>query len=142
MFFDGIFLNMGMAGDVLITSRNSTTPLYWIGIEVSDMEPQEAATLLSNTAGRLRPEDRTTQDELLKDLGYLPLAVDQAGSYIFETGITLQEYHRWFQDEKSRLLRQHPSTQYNIQSRETVMTTWELSYQRIQSANAHASTLM
>lgn len=133
------FLRLGMEGDILITRWNSTTCAYWESIEVCDMEPEEAASLLSNIAGRPRPEDQAMQAELLSDLGHLALAIDQASSYILATRITLQECHKWFRTEKSRLLKQYPSTQYNFHSRETVMTTWELSFQRVQLIDPQAS---
>ena len=119
------FLRVGMEGDVLITSRNSTLTSHWDAIEVCDMEFHEAAALLSNTAGRPTKEDEAAQAELLSDLGHLPLAIDQAGSYI---GITLQKYHEFFRTATGHLLNQYPSTQYNGDSRETVMTTWKLSF--------------
>lgn len=136
------FLRVGMEGDVIRTSRNPIITSRWDGIEVCDMEFHEAAALLSNTAGRPTQEDEAMQAELLSDLGHLPLAIDQAGSYILATGITLQKYQEFFRTAKEHLLNQYPSTQYNGDSRETVMTTWELSFQAVQSSNHEASRLM
>ena len=136
------FLNVGMEGDVLITSRNPTTSAYWDGIEVSDMETHEAVTLLHNITGRREPGEEVARERLLRDLGPLPLAVDQAGSYILATEMSLQEYHSLFRREKSRLLNQFPSTLYNQESRETVMKTWGLSFQRVKSTDSQAATLM
>ena len=136
------FLNVGMEGDVLITSRNPTTSAYWDGVEVSDMETHEAVTLLYNITGRREPGEEVAREKLLRDLGPLPLAVDQASSYILATEMSLQEYHSLFRREKSRLLNQSPSTLYNQESRETVMTTWGLSFQRIKSTHSEAAILM
>ena len=136
------FLNVGMEGDVLITSRNPTTSAYWDGIEVSDMEPHEAVTLLYNIAGRQELGEEGAREKLLRDLGPLPLAVDQASSYMLATEMSLQEYHSLFRREKRRLLSNLPSTLYNQESRETVMTTWGLSFQKIQSMHPEAAILM
>ena len=136
------FLNVGMEGDVLITSRNPTTSAYWDGVEVSDMETHEAVNLLHNITGRREPGEEVAREQLLRDLGPLPLAVDQASSYMLATEMSLQEYHSLFRREKSRLLNQFPSTLYNQESRETVMTTWGLSFQRIKSTHSQAATLM
>ena len=136
------FLNVGMEGDVLITSRNPTTKAYWDGIEVSDMETHEAVNLLYNITGRQDPGEEVVREKLLRDLGPLPLAVDQASSYMLATEMSLQEYHSLFRREKSRLLNQFPSTLYNQESRETVMTTWNLSFQRIKSTHSEAAILM
>ncbi len=136
------FLNVGMEGDVLITSRNPTTSAYWDGVEVSDMETHEAITLLYNITGRQEAGEEAAREKLLRDLGPLPLAVDQASSYILATEMSLQEYHSLFQREKRRLLNHFPSTLYNQESRETVMTTWGLSFQRIKSTHSEAAILM
>ena len=136
------FLNVGMEGDILITSRNCITPAYWDGVEVSDMETHEAVNLLHNITGRHEPGEEVAREKLLRDLGPLPLAVDQASSYIHATAMSLQEYHSLFRKEKSRLLNKFPSTLYNQESRETVMTTWGLSFQRVKSTNSQAAILM
>ena len=136
------FLNVGMEGDVLITSRNPTTKAYWDGVEVSDMETHEAANLLYNITGRHELGEEVVREKLLRDLGPLPLAVDQASSYILATETSLQEYHSLFQTEKSRLLSHFPSTLYNQESRETVMTTWGMSFRRIKLTQPEAAFLM
>ena len=136
------FLNVGMEGDILITSRNSNTTAYWYGVEVSDMETHEAETLLYNINSRQEPGEKATREELLRDLGPLPLAVDQASSYMLATEMSLREYHSLFRREKRRLLDKFPSTLYNQESRETVMTTWGLSLQRIKSTHSEAAILM
>ena len=136
------FLNVGMEGDVLITSRNPTTKAYWDGVEVSDVETHEAINLLYNITGRQELGEEVVREKLLRDLGPLPLAVDQASSYILATEMSLQEYHSLFQTEKSRLLSHFPSTLYNQESRETVMTTWGLSFQKLQSMHPEAAILM
>lgn len=136
------FLNVGMEGDILITSRNPTTKAYWDGVEISDMETHEAVTLLYNITGRQEPGEEVVREKLLRDLGPLPLAVDQASSYMLATEMSLQEYHSLFRRRKSRLLNQFPSTLYNQESRETVMTTWNLSFQRIKSTHSEAAMLM
>ena len=56
--------------------------------------------------------------------------------------MSLQEYHSLFRREKRRLLNHFPSTLYNQESRETVMTTWGLSFQRIKSTHSEAAILM
>lgn len=136
------FLKGGMDGHILITSRNPSTAAHWDSIEVSDMEPIEAASLFARITGRCNPDDEQVLGLLLQDLAYLPLAIDQASSYILETGMTSAEYRRHFENERHRLLTHIPSTQYNYGSRQTVMTTWELSFQRVQSQNLQASKLM
>ena len=136
------YLKGGMIGHVLVTSRNPTASAHWNGVEIADMEQSEAVELLSKITGHdCRQEDRVLTD-LLADLGHLPLAIDQASSYIAATEISLKEYYEGFQVEKARLLQQLPSTLYNYDSRETVMTTWEISFKRVEQVNMPASKLL
>ena len=136
------YLRGGMEGHILLTSRNSTASAQWQGVEVADMEQSEAIILLSNITGRALQAENQVMSDLLADLGHLPLAIDQAGSYIAATEISVGEYYRWFQVERSRLLQQVPSTLYNYDSHETVMTTWEMSFQRIEEVDLLASQLL
>ena len=134
-----------MEGHVLVTSRNPTASTHWNGVEVADMEQSEAVTLQSNITGHdCQREDRLLTD-LLADLGHLPLAIDQSSSYIaanLGAEISLKEYYEWFHVEKARLLRQLPFTQYNYDSRETVMMTWEISFKHVEQVNMPASKLL
>ena len=138
----GRYLKGGMDGHMIMTSRNPTASAQWNGIEIADMERSEAVALMLNVTGRDIPQENSTMIDLLEDLGHLPLAIDQASSYIAATEISLLEYRRWFQVEKARLLEHLPSTQYDYDSRETVMTTWELSFKRVEKVNTPASRLL
>ncbi|KAL8709211.1 MAG: hypothetical protein Q9225_007481, partial [Loekoesia sp. 1 TL-2023] len=136
------YLKGGMDGHVIVTSRNPSTSVYWNGIEVADMNHSEGTTLMTNIMGQRDGGEDTVLSKLLGDLGHLPLAIDQASSYIAATGMSIQEYHRWFEIEKARLLEEVPSTYYKYDSRQTVMTTWEISFQRIQQSHPAASKLL
>lgn len=81
-----------MEGHILLTSRNSTASAQWQGVEVADMEQSEAIILLSNITGREFQAETQVMLDLLADLGHLPLAIDQAGSYIAATEISIGEY--------------------------------------------------
>ena len=136
------YLKGGMIGHVLLTSRNPTASAHWNGVEIADMEHSEAVELLSKITGHDCRQEGQVSVDLLSDLGHLPLAIDQASSYIASTEISLEEYYEGFQIEKARLLRQLPSTLYNYDSRETVMTTWEISFKRVEQVNMSASNLL
>ncbi|KIM83298.1 hypothetical protein PILCRDRAFT_439377 [Piloderma croceum F 1598] len=135
------YINAGMNGDVLITSRNRKAAARWNSIEVSDMEPHEATTLLRNIAGA-RMADGTELLTLSKDLGHLPLALDQAASFILETDISVSRYRKLFAAEKCRLLEHYPSTLYNQEYRHSVMTTWEISFNHIDRDHPQAAKLL
>jgi hypothetical protein len=135
------YINAGMKGSILFTSRNERVATRWNSIEISNMEPREAASLLRNITGSQIADDGPVT-ELLRALGHLPLAIDQAASFIFETGITVSKYYDLFETEKRHLLKKYPSTQYNVERRENVMTTWEISFDHIQRDQSQAAVLL
>lgn len=135
------YLNAGMTGDILITSRNPKAAARWQSVEVSDMEPQEAKVLLTNIVGS-QIADCVDVVGLLEDLGHLALAIDQAASFILETAVSVRRYRDLFLTERRRLLEYYPSTQYNQESRHNVMTTWELCFKRLEEDDVPASKLL
>lgn len=75
----------GNRGNIFYTSRHKylekRMPPGCV-INVTEMEPEDSVTLLLKSA-RLDPEDEThrnTAVPIAKELGYLPLALDQAGA--------------------------------------------------------------
>src|ERR1700721_3736715 len=77
----------GNRGNVLITSRNpgmkrNVSSDAWI--EVEDMEEQDAISLLlkASSLDNTSEELREASKPIVKELCYLPLAVDQAGAAI------------------------------------------------------------
>jgi len=82
------------AGRFLITSRRATG---WHGIATSlllgVLSPAQAEELLAGILGHGHDPARLDGAQALcAELGYLPLAIEQAGAYIAETGITPAEY--------------------------------------------------
>ena len=74
---------------VVITSRSATAKEMTVleAIEVADMEPAEAVALFRRGA-KLQEEEREIRTEvaqIVKELGYLALAITLAGSYISVT---------------------------------------------------------
>jgi hypothetical protein len=80
------YLPQGRAGRALITSRDPN----WRGVastlEVRMLRREDAARFLLERAGQ---SDEVTARALAAELGDLPLALEQAGAYIEETGETL-----------------------------------------------------
>ena len=135
------FLRAGMRGSILITSRNESVKLQWNTVDIVNMEEGEAQKLLARIAGDAAPDVQSVS-RLLRSLGHLPLAIDQAASYIRESQISVSEYLELYEKEKSEYLKEFPSTQYNFQSRETVMTTWTISFESIKKENPEAALLL
>jgi TIR domain/NB-ARC domain len=124
-------------GHVLVTSRNDVD---WHGVAdlvaVDLLSPEDATELLLARTGET---DRATAARLATALGYLPLALEQAGALIAQTRvITLADYLDLFERSSSELLaRGQPSG-----GTDTVATTWDLSLERLRSQSPAAVELL
>lgn len=80
-------------GTILVTSRQSTG---WRGLttmQLNVLPQEEARELLERIVRSEWPEaDMVDGDRLCSELGWLPLAVEQAGAYIAQTRITPSRY--------------------------------------------------
>jgi tetratricopeptide (TPR) repeat protein len=121
----GDYLPQGAAGHVLVTSRNPNWLAVASPLRVPLLPRQEAIDFLLK---RTRQADATAARELAAALGDLPLALEQAGAYMEQTGTSLARYLELFQTRQRDLLRRGtPSTDYP----HTVATTWEIAFQQL-----------
>ena len=81
------------AGRYLITSRRASG---WHGtavpVRLDVLDPAEAQALLAAILAPDRPEEADGAAELCAELGFLPLAIEQAGAYLAQAGATPREY--------------------------------------------------
>ena len=143
------FLPEVVPGHVLLTTRAQAHGTLAHGLAVQEMEPAEGALLLLRRAKVLAGDatleqapgaDRKAALELAKELGGLPLALDQAGAYIEETGCGIEGYRQRYQQQQTTLLKRrgklvtdHP---------EPVATTWLLSFTKVEELNRAAADLL
>jgi hypothetical protein len=139
---EGRFLTASMNGDILITSGNRQDAVRWHSIEIADMSVDEGKELLSKIAQRIHPLDDHEIELLLNDLGHLPLAIEQAASFMFRTGMTPGEYRQLFTRKKKILLGKYSASRYSGDDRQTVMTTWTVSYTQVQQKDPQAARLL
>ena len=80
-------------GRYLITSRRATG---WHGtavpLRLDVLDPAEAEALLVGILAQGGPRDLDGAAELCAELGFLPLAVEQAGAYLAQAGVSPREY--------------------------------------------------
>ncbi|KAJ7479539.1 hypothetical protein FB451DRAFT_1556471 [Mycena latifolia] len=128
----------GSHGNILITSRNPDLRQHaQAEHKVDRMELQEATELLLSTAkcDITEPETSKIAEKLVKKLHCLPLAVAQAGAYIFSSG-ALQTYLDLYESTVKRiqLLNQRPSqSDYEW----SVYTTWQISFEKVSKQAAY-----
>jgi len=141
------FLPTHYIGHILLTTRNHSTGKIAQGIEVETMNQEEATLLLLRCSKVLEPEEPLTQatdekrqeaEALVKELGSLPLALDQAGAYIEETDSTLSEYRTLYQTHRKVLLSERGERTEDDHP-EPVTITWSLSFIQIERTNSIAA---
>jgi len=123
------------SGHVIITSRNQS----WGGIArmltVDIFTPAESVEFLRRRTGQ---DDEDAANALAEALWNLPFALEQAGAYIEETGITLSDYLKRFQEEQKEVLKRGKPASYPA----TVATTWEISFSRVQEESEAGADLL
>jgi len=111
-------------GHILLTTRAQATSAIAERAEIEKMTPEEGALFLLRRAGIILNDqplsaasaaDRELAEQISKELGGLPLALDQAGAFIEETPSSLAEYVELYASEGAKLrsergeLGDHPS---------------------------------
>ena len=143
------FLPSAGTGHVLLTTRAQATGKIAQSLSVEKMEVSEGMQLLLHRAKLLGPEEpldnvsatvRKTAQQLVEELDGLPLALDQAGAYIEDTGSSLAEYLELYAQHQMALLQQQSSMSTDYPH--TVASTWALSFGQVEQANPAAADLL
>ena len=130
----------GKNGHVLITSRHRDSARLGQEIVVSSMTEDESVNLLLRRAARGNEAPECAV--IARSLGYLPLALDQAGSYIRARDLQLQDFISRYEERKKSILSETPEQwEYRRSINEepeeylSVFTTWELSFEQLSGDN-------
>lgn len=106
------------------------------------MLPEEAVTFLFSRTGRDddNAEEREAAANIAQELGYLPLALEQAGAYVNAKKAQFQQYLASYRKRRLELLQEaRPVTgEYP----ESVATTWALNFREIEETSIAASDLL
>ena len=133
-------------GSVLITSRHEDTLAYGRVVRLDRMEDSEAIELLlRNTLHKGGdPEVRQNAIKIVKKLGGLPLAVDQASAYIQAQKLPLEDFIPHYETMKEKIFNhkrvnwdyfQKLSGDDHGTSSLGILATWEMSFQQIENKN-------
>ena len=131
------FFPAGDRGHILVTSRNPDCKIHaTIGFyEFKEMNPDDAITLLLKAAQIGDVTDKITRElarPMAKALGHLPLALIQAGASIRQNICSLEDYLEIYTSRRSQIISDQP-IQGADHYKYTIYTTWEVSFQTIQS---------
>ncbi len=136
-------------GHVLITTRSQFLGGVAVSITVDTLDPDEGAFFLLRRAGLLSHSEDYTHAPVADQaqaraislmMGSLPLALDQAGAYMEETGCGLSGYVTLYQAQRSRLLKERGGP--GVDHPESVTITFSLALQKVEQANAAAGELL
>lgn len=139
------FFPAGERGHILITSQNSDCKIHaTIGYyEFGNMDEEDAVTLLLKAAqhnGMDKKEVRDIAKSIAKTLGYLALALIQAGASIRQGICSLEEYDEVFTSYKTQIMRDQFSQRIDSYQY-TIYTTWEVSVQRIERLGSETAVV-
>ncbi len=107
------FLPLQSGGDILVTTRAQATGIITQSITLEQMDINEGALFLLRRAKLLKhtallEEASETLYAKARNISYvlgnLPLALDQAGAYIDDSGCSLSDYLAHYQKQQARLL--------------------------------------
>ncbi|MBH0328791.1 hypothetical protein ABH14_03100 [Brevibacillus brevis] len=118
------YIPISFQGNIIVTSRNPNWSLY-LPLVLDKLNQQEASIFLLKRIQK--PEDSNLY-LLVERLDGLPLALEQAGAYIYETGLSIYEYVQRFDQYYSQIIQRGKALNYNF----TIATTWEISFHKIE----------
>ncbi len=143
-------------GEIIFTTRNPECERLGLTIKVSQMTEDEGLKLLLlQSKNEQNDESLTAAKEIVKKLGYLPLAIDQAAAYISARKLPLNQFIKQYNERKETVLKTTPSlweyrkklSNHEAKTSLSVFTTFELSFSQIggsrreRRAIEHALTL-
>ena len=136
-------------GHVLLTTRVHSTGTVAQRVELDTMDVQQGTAFLLRRAGlfpsisSLEASDeliRSQAQKIVEALDGLPLALDQAGAYIEETGCSLSDYLSFYQSRRMRLLRVRGEN--TTGHPEPVAMTWSLAFEKVEHTHPAAAELL
>jgi len=136
-------------GTVLVTTRSQFTGKLAHRLDLQEMPEEEGSLLLLHRAKVLavdQPLDAVSAEtqrltrEISHVLGGLPLALDQAGAYIEESGCSLADYLQRYKQQRRYVLKQrgvlggdHPNS---------MMETLKLSFEQLEHRSPAAAEVL
>ena len=137
------FFPKGNRGSILLTTRNPHCKIHsTVGLcELGQMNMSEAVTLLLKATGSEDTADETAQKKatpVAQTLGFLALAIVQAGAYIRQGYCSIEEYCDVYTRRRQKLLK-HLPVQASSDYKYSVYTTWEISIEAIEKMSGETS---
>ncbi|KAF8241266.1 hypothetical protein K440DRAFT_633246, partial [Wilcoxina mikolae CBS 423.85] len=125
------------SGHVIITSRRSSLQALGRTVSIDEIDENSGIMLFLKNANKAEGAvgDSEWYDmarQVARKLGFLPLALAQAGSYVSQSQISLQKYLNLFNDNfkvvATRGAQQQQWQSADERKSRTIFTTWEISF--------------
>ncbi|MDN3030066.1 MAG: LuxR C-terminal-related transcriptional regulator [Candidatus Tisiphia sp.] len=118
-------------GYVILTTRQRYWPTKFSVLPIDIMTEEEAIKTIKTLIQRNIAEEQNTIKELVGVLGYLPLALVQAGAYIKQKHITIPEYLDLYKKYETELLSDNTFLDETNTYNYPVAITWNISLEAI-----------
>lgn len=142
------YMPRSLNGFVLITTRDNRVGRDLTGREslpIMPFDQLQARHLLRLKLPDAQPIEEEIA-ELMRELGFLPLAITQAAAFISRNGISVKEYLGLLKQddaELAALLAQDiPDLRRDFQASSSVLQTWKLSFDHIQRQCPRAAQML
>ncbi len=138
------FLPTSDQGAILLTTRLQSLGTLAQRLALPPMTIQEGADFLLARTNRkmhaaVNQQEYAAAQEIIAEMGGLPLALEQAGAYIDATQCNLSEYLHFFRQMLHRLLDEHePSSDHPL----SVNRTFLLAFEQVVQRNPFAAELL
>ena len=135
------YLPPGNSGACLFISQSAQSGRLGTCIAVTKMTEDESVELLLQQAKKdATQENISLAKAIAKKLGYYPLALDQAGSYLASRRLPLESFLEHYTSRKDMILKYSPTlweyqkrlNQNENETSITTFTTWEMSLEQIE----------
>jgi tetratricopeptide (TPR) repeat protein len=119
------------SGHVLVTSRLGRWPINMVHLPLELLPPKDATHYFQDRVAKEghHAGDETAARKLAEELGFLPLALEQAASYILELRWSFDNYRERFHGARPKLLsyQAEGGTRYPA----SVAKTWSITLERL-----------
>ena len=138
------FLPQSPKGHILLTSRARVFDALEITrlVEMEEMSPNEAKSFLLKRTGRadLHRSELEALEELVHELGYLPLALEQAGAYINTNNSSFKDYLASYNKRGLKLLEKSPID--NSRYPKSISTTWLMNFEEVKKKSEVSADIL
>ena len=138
------FLPPSPKGHILLTSRARVFDALEITrlVEMEEMPPNEAKSFLLKRTGRadLHQSELEALEMLVNELGYLPLALEQAGAYIYANNSSFKDYLVSYNKRGLKLLEKSPIDKSKYP--ESISTTWLMNFDEVKKKSEVSADIL